>query len=346
MDIQLARVLARGPPSSRILGWSDARAVGFGGAAAGGGRDRTTIRVSFSSVTVRRSTERRRQPSAASPTRSLTEPLVASSRTSAISRGLPIAVPCSVKGGRSGSGGGGDLAIEAGGAGAGGGAAGRRDAEKSGRSRVAESELRGIPHRGLPCGGGCPSPGFSGVRSRGSAVSPVSCEPPAPAECWARATHVEKQVIAAMTQAQPLIILPTAAALVQDYGIRTSWTARAPYSPGEKVAARERGRTRVAPRGVRPRKCNSCANLPLEAAAEGRSRNDALRRKPSSGGLSPATFSPREKEGVRRPTLNSMKKSHDSDLSDFRRVQDGAFSPAVISCLRPVGRSFGHGLAP
>ena len=66
-----------------------------------------------------------------------------SSRTSAISRGLPIAVPCRVKGGRSGSAGGEDLAIDAA-AGRRGGAGERRDAEKSGRSRVAESEVEGI----------------------------------------------------------------------------------------------------------------------------------------------------------------------------------------------------------
>jgi hypothetical protein len=117
------------------------------------------MRLSFSIVTSRRSTERRRQPSAASPTRSLTEPLVASSRMSAMSRGLPIAVPCSDRGGRSGSGAGDGLAIDVGGC-AGGTAGGRRDAEKSGRSRVAESELMGIRHRGLPCGGARPSVGF------------------------------------------------------------------------------------------------------------------------------------------------------------------------------------------
>jgi hypothetical protein len=92
-----------------------------------------------------------------------------------MSRGLPIAVPCSVKGGCSGSAGGEDLAIDAGGVGGGGG--GRRDAEKSGRSRVAESELMGIRDRGLPCGGGCRSPGFSAAVSCGPAISPVSSEP-------------------------------------------------------------------------------------------------------------------------------------------------------------------------
>src|SRR5271166_5774391 len=140
MEIQLPPVFARGLPSSRMLGrsdWSDARAGGLEGAAPGAGRDRTTIRLSFSSVTVRRSTERRYQPTAASPTWSLTETLAASSKTSAISRGLPIAVPCSVKGGRSGSAGGEDLAFCVGGAW--GGEGGRRDAEKSGRSRVTES---------------------------------------------------------------------------------------------------------------------------------------------------------------------------------------------------------------
>src|SRR5271165_1339828 len=156
MEIQLPPVFARGLPSSRMLGrsdWSDARAGGLEGAAPGAGRDRTTIRLSFSTVTVRRWTARRYQPSAASPTWSLTAPLVASSRTSAISRGLPIAVPCSAKGGRSSSAGGEGLAFGVVG-GAGGGGGGRREAEKSGRSRVAESESMGIRDRGLPCGGG------------------------------------------------------------------------------------------------------------------------------------------------------------------------------------------------
>jgi hypothetical protein len=165
MEIQLPPVFARGLPWSRTLVWSDwshARADGLEGAAPGAGRHRTTIRLSFSTVTVRRSTARRYQPSAASPTWSLTDSLAASSKTSAISRGLPIAVPCSVKRGRSGSAGGEGLAIDAGGAGGGGG--GRRDAEKSGRSRVAESELMGIRDRGLPCGGGWFQPMSDGER--------------------------------------------------------------------------------------------------------------------------------------------------------------------------------------
>ena len=62
---------------------------------------------------------------------SLTEPLAASSKTTAISCGL---------------------AIDAGGADGGGGRA--RDAEKCGPSRATESELRGVRGRGLP-GGGC-----------------------------------------------------------------------------------------------------------------------------------------------------------------------------------------------
>ncbi len=39
-----------------------------------------------------------------------------------------------------------------------GGMGGRRDAEKIGRSRVASSVLIGIPHSGLPPGGGCRAP--------------------------------------------------------------------------------------------------------------------------------------------------------------------------------------------
>jgi len=66
--------------------------------------------------------------------------LATSSSTSAISRGLPIAVPCSVKGGRAGSAGGEDAALDVGGADGGRGGGGRRDAQKSGRSRVTESD--------------------------------------------------------------------------------------------------------------------------------------------------------------------------------------------------------------
>ena len=90
----------------------------------------TTIRLPFSSVAASSSTERRYQPCTASPTRRLTELLATSSRTNAISRGLLIAVPCSVKGGRSGLAGAEDAAFVAGTGGAGGGWGGRRDAEK------------------------------------------------------------------------------------------------------------------------------------------------------------------------------------------------------------------------
>ena len=132
--------------------------------------------------------------------------MAASSKTSAIYRGLPIAVPCSVTGGRSSSAGGGDVGEwRRGGAGGGGG---RREAEKSRRSRVRESELMGIRERGLPGGGGCRRSGFLAVVSGGSAIGPVSSEPPAPAASWPRATEAEKYAIAEITQAQRLIIFP------------------------------------------------------------------------------------------------------------------------------------------
>ena len=81
------------------------------------------------------------------------------------------------------------------------GGGGRRDAEKSGRSRVTESESMGIRERGLP-GGGCRRPGFSTLVSCGSAVGPVSFDRPRPAASWPRAMHAEKVVIAAIAQAQ------------------------------------------------------------------------------------------------------------------------------------------------
>ena len=73
-------VFARRLPSPRTSGWSnwlDTRAGGLEAVAPGAGRERTTIRLSFS-------------PSVASPTWSLTEPLAASSKTTAISCGLAI----------------------------------------------------------------------------------------------------------------------------------------------------------------------------------------------------------------------------------------------------------------
>jgi hypothetical protein len=77
---------------------------------------------------------------------------------------MPVAVPTRVKGGRSGSGGGGGgaSATSAGGAG---GAEGRREAEKIGRSRVAESAEMGIPQSGLPPAGD--GPGFAYLAAAG-----------------------------------------------------------------------------------------------------------------------------------------------------------------------------------
>jgi len=194
MEIQSAPVLARDPPSPDRADWlvcCDARVVGLDGDGSGAGKNMTAIRLSFSRVSVRWSTERRHQPSASSPTWSLIELLVTSFRTSAISRGLPITVPCSVRGGRSSSACGEDPAIGAGGGGGGGGGGGRRDVEKSGRSRVTKRELRGIRRRGFPCGEGCCKSRFSALMRRGPAVGPVS-EPLAPRTSWPLAAQAAK----------------------------------------------------------------------------------------------------------------------------------------------------------
>ena len=145
----------------RLIRPAIATGCGFTRAAPGVGRDRVTTWLFFSSVIVRASTERKYQPEAASPTWRRVRLFVVWLSTSATFCGLPIAVPTSVKGGRSGSaGGGGASATGTGGADGAGGAGGRRDAEKSGRSCVTESELTGIPHSGLPPGGGCRNPDF------------------------------------------------------------------------------------------------------------------------------------------------------------------------------------------
>ena len=71
-----------------------------------------------------------------------------------MARGLPIAVPSNLSGGRSGSAGRAASTFGAGGvAGAGLGGGGRREAENSGRSRVTESESMEIRDNGLPRGG-------------------------------------------------------------------------------------------------------------------------------------------------------------------------------------------------
>ena len=190
---QFLRAACRRPACSGWSDPSDTLAVGLGGAAPGAGRDRTTIRLSFSSVTVRlidraqtpalrrfadvepngafgRFVENERDISWLAdrgPLQRQGRPLEFGGRreTWRSTPAAPVAV---------------------------GGVGGRRDAEKSGRSRVTESDSIGIRHRGLPSGGGCRSPGFSTGVSCGSAIGPVSSEPPAAAASWARATQAEK----------------------------------------------------------------------------------------------------------------------------------------------------------
>ena len=167
MKIQFAPVFARCRPSPRTSGWSnrlDTRAGGLEAVAPGAGRERPTIRLSFS-------------PSVALPTWSLTEPLAASSKTTAISCGL---------------------AIDAGGADGGGGAHAtqkRRPRARDGK-RVHGNSRQGIAKRRVS-----QIWIFSAGQLR-SAVGPVSSEAPAPAKSWPRAMHAEKVVIAAIAQAQ------------------------------------------------------------------------------------------------------------------------------------------------
>src|SRR5208282_3245845 len=108
------------------------------------------------------------------------------------------------KGGLSDSAGGGGASATGMGGGANGevGAGGRRDAEKRGRSWVTVSVLMGIPHSGLPPGGGCRGSGFlaaarccSVAALAGSVTFPRRL---APAGSWPRAPLTEKEAIAAI----------------------------------------------------------------------------------------------------------------------------------------------------
>ena len=138
---------------------------------AGAGSVKITARPLFSTVIVRSSTERKYQPDAASPTYRRTRLLVVWSMTKATFRGVPTAVPTSVNGGGSGAPGGGGGA-PATGMGGGGGTGGRLEAEKIGRSRVADSKLIGIPQSGLAPGGTARGSGFfSAVPGLGRSTS-------------------------------------------------------------------------------------------------------------------------------------------------------------------------------
>ena len=191
--------------NSRLIRPANANGCELPGVAPGVGRDRVTSWLFFSSVIVRKSTERKYQPMAASPTWRRIKLFVVWLRMSARFCGLPIAVPTSVKGGRSGSAGGGGASATGmgGGANGAGGAGGRRDAEKSGRSCVTESELTGIPHNGLPPGGGCRRSGFFAAARCCSVVGPAGSarflRRLAPAGSWPMAPFTEKEAIAATT---------------------------------------------------------------------------------------------------------------------------------------------------
>src|ERR1700726_438068 len=141
--------------NSRVTPEASETGSGCAGTEPGAGRATVTVWLFFSTVIFRESTERTIQPDATSPTWTRTRVFVVRSSTTATFLGLPQAVPTSVRSGCSGSaglgGGGGAVTRWA----TTGGMGGRRDAEKTGRSRVASSALIGIPHSGLPPGGAC-----------------------------------------------------------------------------------------------------------------------------------------------------------------------------------------------
>jgi hypothetical protein len=157
------------------------------------GRVKITIWPFFSTAIFRKSTERKYQPEATSPTCRRTRLLVVWSRTNATFRGIPTAVPMSVNGGGSGAPGGGGGA-SATGMGGGGGTGGRLEAEKIGRSRVADSKLIGIPQSGLAPGGTARGAGFFSAVP-GLVRSTSFARRLAPA-AWPMAPFKEKRAIA------------------------------------------------------------------------------------------------------------------------------------------------------
>jgi len=108
-----------------------------------------TIRPSFSKTAERRSTERRVQPESPSPSRMLVTAFDWSLRKKPIRVLSPTMVPIRAKGGGAG-GAAGSAKTGGGGGGATAGGGGRREEENSGRSRVVDSEVRGIARKGLP----------------------------------------------------------------------------------------------------------------------------------------------------------------------------------------------------
>ena len=88
-----------------------------------------------------------------------------------------------------------------------GGGGGRRDAEKSGRARVMESEVDGNLRQGIARKEGVADLDFQRGQLRlGGRAGLIRGAPPA--KSWPRAMHAEKVVIAAIAQAQrPIIFL-------------------------------------------------------------------------------------------------------------------------------------------
>lgn len=118
--------------------------------AAGSGRSSVTVRPLPSNIAERGSTERNIHPESLSPSLTPVELLSASLKKIAIRLFSPMIVPTKVKGGLSGAGGCTATVGVGAGAAATVGVRGRRDAEKSGRSRVAESFEMGMAHKGFP----------------------------------------------------------------------------------------------------------------------------------------------------------------------------------------------------
>ena len=118
--------------------------------AAGSGRSSVTVRPLPSNIAERGSTERNIHPESLSPSLTPVELLSASLKKIAIRLFSPMIVPTKVKGGVSGAGGCTATVGVGAGAAATVGVRGRRDAEKSGRSRVAESFEMGMAHKGFP----------------------------------------------------------------------------------------------------------------------------------------------------------------------------------------------------
>ena len=128
-----------------------------------------------SNIAERGSTERNIHPELLSPSLIPVVVLSASLKKIAIRLFSPIIVPSKMKGGVSGAGGCAAMVGVGAGAAATVGVRGRRDAEKSGRSRVAESFEIGMAHKGFPVvessGAGRPASVDASPFRSGSALS-------------------------------------------------------------------------------------------------------------------------------------------------------------------------------